>query len=38
MKKIAAILAVVLFGSLGLAACDSGKNTAAPAYNSNTTN
>jgi predicted small secreted protein len=38
MKKAAAILAIVLFGSLSLAACDSGKNTAAPVYNSKTTN
>ena len=38
MKKIAAILAVVLFGSLGLAACDSGKTTAAPVYNESNRN
>ena len=38
MKKTAAILAIVLLSSLGLAACDSGKNTAAPVYNKDTTN
>lgn len=36
MKKTAAILAIVLLGSLGLAACDS--KPAAPVYNKNTTN
>ena len=38
MKKTAAILAIVLLSSLGLAACDSGKNTAAPVYNESNRN
>ena len=37
MKKAAAVLAIVLFSALGLAACDNKGNTP-PVYNPNTVN